>query len=90
MKKSEHLLSNYKAERVCEIKIRISEGRWSLVKKKVNSFRCIPSSQSIPIFKGKRPGYKFWFEVKNSRGELIYRNTMLNPLKRKLMVLNED
>ena len=83
-------MSKSNAGPVRRIRIQFSEGKWSIAKERVVSRMVVPSSQSLPKIAGKEIGSGFWFEVNNSKGELIYRNIIRDPLKEVVEVANED
>jgi len=75
---------------VRRVRIHFSDGKWSIVKERIVSRMVIPNSQPLTQNEKKGLGSGLWFEVSNTKGELVYRHRIRDIIKNEIEVPNKD
>jgi len=69
---------------------RWQRGRWIVVDERRVSEMAIPNTQSLPKVKKDQQVTGFWFEVADSKGKILYRRIINDPLRQQVEVPNVD
>jgi len=63
--------------RVRRIRLMFSEGKWSTVANFVINRKTLPQGHAVP----KEGGRGFWYELRDSRGRILYSRKVANPFQ---------
>lgn len=75
---------------VRRVRVHYSDGKWSIAKERIITRMVIPNSQPLTQDTRKQLGSGFWFEVSNTKGELVYRRRLRDMIKNEIEVPNKD
>ncbi|WP_406661462.1 hypothetical protein V7O66_02765 [Methanolobus sp. ZRKC3] len=75
---------------VRRIRIRWQDGKWAIVGEKLLERKVIPNSQSLPQTEKGLQVVGFWYEVADTKGNLLYRRIIDDPLKQHVEIPEKD
>ena len=75
---------------VRRIRVRWQDGKWTVASERRVSKMIIPNTQSLPKVEKGQEITGFWFEVADSKGKILYRRIINDPLRQQIEVPNID
>lgn len=75
---------------VRRIRIRWQDGKWAIIGEKLLERKVIPNSQSLPQTEKDLQVIGFWYEVTDTKGNLLYRRIIDDPLKQHVEISEKD
>lgn len=75
---------------VRRIRIRWQDEKWAIVGEKLLERKVIPNSQSLPQTEKDLQVVGFWYEVADTKGNLLYRRIIDDPLKQHVEIPEKD
>ena len=75
---------------VRRIRIRWQDEKWAIVGEKLLERKVIPNSQSLPQTEKDLQIVGFWYEVADTKGNLLYRRIIDDPLKQHVEIPEKD
>jgi len=83
-------VENIKQGPVRRIRISWQDEKWAIVGEKLLERKVIPNSQSLPQTEKGLQVVGFWYEVADTKGNLLYRRIIDDPLKQYVEIPEKD